>query len=226
MADSTLVALGDSHLEALQFAADLGLISARDVKLCIVPGATAVGLRNPNSATNALGTFRQFVTGLPRSVHVLLHLGEVDCGFVIWWMEQVKGESIERQFEDSLKAYRDFVVELQKSGFEKICVTGASLPTIRDGVEFGEVANLRREVRVSLLKRTELTLRYNASLRQMACDLGCHYFELTSGVLDQFTGTVSENFLNPDPRDHHLDPRRVAGLWARCCNEFLERFAA
>lgn len=78
-----LIALGNSHLDALKLAADLGLFLSEKNEFCIVPGATAVGLRNPNSITDTLNIFKGVVDNRDKSSYVMTHLGEVDCGFVI-----------------------------------------------------------------------------------------------------------------------------------------------
>ena len=78
-----LLALGDSHLDALKYAADLGVLIVRSSCFLIVPGATVVGLRNPNSLTDAVNIFRTSLFNQPVNSHVIIHLGEVDCGFVI-----------------------------------------------------------------------------------------------------------------------------------------------
>jgi hypothetical protein len=163
-----LLALGDSHLDALKFAADLGLLLSEDNEFCIVPGATAVGLRNPNSLTDAINIFRETLKNKNKSSYVLTHLGEVDCGFVIWWRAQKYGDSIHKQFNESINAYRDFINEILSFGYEKICISAASLPTIRDGIDFGTIANKRSEIQVSIYDRTQLTLEYNNALKEFA----------------------------------------------------------
>jgi hypothetical protein len=218
---SKLLVIGDSHLESLKLAANLNLLKGEECNFCIVPGATAVGLRNPNSVTNALCEFRYASEKYTFSTHVLIHLGEVDCGFVMWWRQQKYQETIEQQVEDSLAAYRDFVVELKNKGFNNICITGASLPTIRDGVDFGEVQNKRSEIKVSIVERTELTLNYNARLIEMARDLSCSYFDISSAVTDNVSGMVSNFFRSSSLHDHHLDPAKVCAIWAMGCNAFL-----
>lgn len=217
-----LLALGDSHLEALQLASELRLLSSDTDEFCIVPGATAVGLRNPNSLTDALNIFRDALAKQAKDTHVLLHLGEVDCGFVIWWRAMKYGETVNRQFKESLLAYMDFVLYVRGLGFEKICITGASLPTIRDGIDFGEVANKRAEISVDLGSRTGLTLEYNAALKTFASRSSFHYFDISDAVLDRSQRVVSDYFRNPNPVDHHLDKSKVAGIWASTCNRFLE----
>lgn len=218
----TLFALGDSHLEALQLASELRLLYSDKDEFCIVPGATAVGLRNPNSLTDALNIYRNALAKQERDAHVLLHLGEVDCGFVIWWRAMKYGETVNRQLKESLLAYTNFVLDVRGLGFEKICVTGASLPTIRDGVDFGEVANKRAEISVDLKSRTKLTLEYNAALKTFASRSSFHYFDISAAVLDRSQGVVSDYFRNCSAADHHLDKSKVVGIWALTCNRFLE----
>lgn len=216
-----LLALGDSHLDALKFAADLNLLAVDEVSFCIVPGATAVGMRNPNSITNALTQFRMAASSVQDATHVLIHLGEVDCGFVMWWRQQKYGESIEHQMHESLAAYCDFIIELQSMGFSRICITGASLPTIRDGVDFGEVANKRAEITVSLEDRTRLTQMYNDELLDISKEHSLSYFDISAAIVDKVSGVISDYFRSPDPLDHHLDKMKVVSLWSLACNDFL-----
>jgi hypothetical protein len=221
MKNDLLIALGDSHLEALKLAADLNLLNAESSHFSIVPGATVVGLRNPNSLTNAVNIFKEALLPQPRDAHVVVHLGEVDCGFVMWWRALKNGEAVDMQFDESMAAYRQFLNEVLEMGFARICVTGASLPTIGDGVNMGLVANKRSEISVSLRDRTALTLRYNRGLAQMARDLDLGYFDVGEATLDRSIGLVHEFFKNPDPTDHHLDKSKVVGIWAERCNAFV-----
>ncbi|MFN8432892.1 MAG: hypothetical protein U0V18_02680 [Anaerolineales bacterium] len=216
-----LIALGDSHLEALKHAAALNLLLSEENEFCIVPGATAVGLRNPNSATQALEIFKKVLEKGNRASHVILHIGEVDCGFVIWWRAQKYGEPITVQFNDSLISYKRFIDDVLLMGYRKICITGASLPTIRDGVDFGDVANKRSEVQVSLYERTQLTLKYNQVLREFSVQRSLDYFDLSDAFLDKKEKILNDLFRNPISTDHHLDVQKTCGVWAYVCNRFL-----
>jgi hypothetical protein len=218
-----LLALGDSHLDALKFAADLSLLAVDETDFCIVPGATAVGLRNPNAITNALAQFRAAAVAASHqdATHVLVHLGEVDCGFVMWWRQQKYGDSIEYQLHESLAAYRDFIFELQGMGFSRICITGASLPTIRDGVDFGEVASKRSSIKSSLEARTRLTQMYNDELLRMAKENFLSYFDISVAVINKSSGVVADYFRSSDPCDHHMDKMKTVGIWSLLCNDFI-----
>ncbi|MDD2774368.1 MAG: hypothetical protein PHU06_00285 [Gallionella sp.] len=225
MTTSHLLALGDSHLDALKFAADLGILNVRSSCFSIVPGATVVGLRNPNSLTDAINIYRASLLNQPAGSYVIIHLGEVDCGFVIWWRAKQYGESIEKQFQESIDAYSQFLEEVLEKGFVRLCIAGASLPTIRDGVDLSDVANKRAEIIVSLQQRTELTLKYNQKLNDLANKLGISYFDITDAVLDRSSNLVHDFFRNPDSCDHHLDKQKTAGIWAGKCNSFLDRLS-
>jgi hypothetical protein len=209
--------IGDSHVGSFQLAARRGLLT-RPAIFTRVAGATAVGLRNPNSKTDALGVFRRALTPYNKNKIPVIHLGEVDCGFVIWYRAQKYGESIDTQFAQSVDALLAFVDDLRGMGYDRIVLTGATLPTILDGQDWGDVANARREVTSTLTERTDLTLRYNARLREGTIARGLPFLDLTDDVLDPRTGLVSEAFRHPDPTDHHLNPEKVGPLWANALN--------
>jgi len=216
-----IVGLGDSHLEPLETAARIGLLQVDSYTFVIVPGATAVGLRNPNSKTDALKIFKERVLREPKDIGIVLHLGEVDCGFVIWFRAEKYHESVETQMEESLHSYMQFVSELVNMGYKHICLTGATIPTIRDGIDWGEVANARSGIKVDIQKRTALTLEYNKNLRAFAQSKGLYYFEMTDVVMNPKTGVVHDFYRHVDMTDHHLDPNKVIPIWAMKCNKFI-----
>jgi hypothetical protein len=51
--------------------------------VCIVGGATAQGAVNPNSKTDALAIFQKKIK-YTNADNILIMLGEVDCGYLIW----------------------------------------------------------------------------------------------------------------------------------------------
>lgn len=221
MATNHLLAFGDSHLEALKFAADLGILKVDSSYFSIVPGATVVGLRNPNSLTDAINIFRSTLLKQSADSYVIIHLGEVDCGFVMWWRAKRYGEGIQKQFQESIDAYDKFLNEVLEKGFIKLCIAGASLPTIRDGLDLSEVANKRSEISADIQQRTELTFRYNYALNVLASKLGISYFDITDAVLDRSSNLVHDFFRSSESSDHHLDKQKVVGIWAEKCNLFV-----
>lgn len=205
--------IGDSHIDAIRRAAEQGLLN-RPAAFKSVGGATAVGLRNPNSFSDALSRFRAEILPVRSDSIPVIQLGEVDCGFVIWYRAAKYGESIEQQMNDSLAAYFAFVDELRHHGYAQLVVTAPVLPTIRDGQDWGEVANARREVTATLKQRTDLTLRYIDGLKAGAQDRGLPFIDLTPDLLDKATGVLADAFRHPNPADHHLHPEKAAALWS------------
>ena len=215
-----LIALGDSHLEALKFAAELDILDVKSTHFVIVPGATVIGLRNPNSFTDAINIFMSVLEVMPQDSYVVIHLGEVDCGFVMWWRAVKYGESIDIQFRDSINSYHEFLLTIIKMGFKHICIAGASLPTIDDATDMSDVANKRKEINVSIRDRTKLTLKYNQALRDLSTELGIKYFDITDAILNRTNYVVHDFFKNNDPCDHHLDKLKTVGIWANKINAF------
>jgi len=207
--------LGDSHVRYFKRAAKLGLLAPHELSGVEVGGATAVGMRNPNAKTNALGRFRDWIRDKPRTATVVFHLGEVDCGYVIWYRADKHHEPVELQMKNSVDAYFEFIDELRDLGFRRIIITGATLPTITDRDQVGEVVVKRSSITATQKERTELTLRYNDSLRRGAAARHLPYVDIDQDVLDPATGVVDERMRNPNPEDHHMNGPVAAVLWAR-----------
>ena len=70
-----------------------------DVKfdVCSVGGASAQGVVNPNSKTNALSVYRERIKKYKNNNdndYFAIMLGEVDCGFVIWYRAKKYNQTI------------------------------------------------------------------------------------------------------------------------------------
>jgi hypothetical protein len=217
----TWLIVGDSHTKTFREAEALGLIRRR-CKFVGVSGATAVGLRNPNSQTNAIAVFKEHMLPAQAGATPVIQLGEVDCGFVIWYRAEKHNEPVEKQLQESIAAYFEFVDELRQQGYPEVVISAATMPTIQDGQDWGEVANLRKEVTATLQQRTELTLDYNRRLKAEAEARGLPFIDISQAVLDPATGVIAERFRNPDPLDHHLDTAKAGKLWAEELNRIGE----
>lgn len=186
-----------------------------------IEGATASGLPNPKSKTGAQQAFARAL-GRARPWHqVLVQLGEVDCGFVIWYRAGRHGLSVEEQFTQTVGAYEAFIAKVLAMGFRRTIVLSVPLPTISDdGVKWGKVARLRESVTASQAERTRLTVRFNAELSERCRALGASFVDVTSGHTDRATGLVSARFVR-ESDDHHLADgpyselisSRLAALW-------------
>ncbi|MCB0397047.1 MAG: hypothetical protein KDD36_10355 [Flavobacteriales bacterium] len=179
-------------------------LGMRKFKTVVVEGATAMGMVNPNSKTDALGTYRKSLIRLPKSSELLFLLGEVDTGFIIWYRAQVKSLTVTDQFEYSLTCYSRFIKELVDEGFHNITIMSAPLPTIGDNQTWGNVANLRKEVKATQLERTDLTLNYNKRLKEMCEALNLRFLDLDSELLGSGQ-LVNKALMNKNKSDHHLD---------------------
>ena len=196
-----VLCLGDSHVAVMNHVRVPGVwFRAKPVS-----GATASGVRNPQSTSQAMATFEKLLAHAPRWQEILLDLGEVDCGFLIWHRAKRRGLGVEEQLEHTLDTYAAFIADVAARGFKRTSVLSVALPTIGDDPsEWGEVASLRRVVTASQSERTELTLRYNELLRDRCDALGVPFIDATSGHRNPVSGLVDASFLRDSHHDHHL----------------------
>jgi hypothetical protein len=198
-----VVCLGDSHMWRLR-----GIhVPGVRFRVRAVGGATASGIQNRQSKTHALTEFNARLGRARRWQQILLHLGEVDCGFVIWYRAEHHGLSVDEQLTRTLDSYTTFIARVASMGFRRVMVLSVPLPTIGDlpSERMGEVANLRKEVTATKAERTELTLRFNSELRERCDALGVTFVDATTGQLDPRTGLIHPRFVRKTHLDHHLE---------------------
>lgn len=173
-----------------------------------------MGLANPHSKTQAMPIFLEYLDKVGTEEWVLFCLGEVDCGFVIWYRAEKYATPIEEQFEQSLQNYFQLIHRyLEKVPPAQVIVCSVPLPTIGDHQRGkGEVANKRLGIMATQRERTDLTIRYNYELRRFCARIGAQYLDCDQDTLDAEMGVVSAEFLNKNPLDHHLDPEKLAHL--------------
>jgi hypothetical protein len=208
-----LAFLGDSHVAYFSHAARRGYFGRRRYNACAVNGATAVGLRNPNATTNALEIFTHYLARTDPGAVVVMQLGEVDCGFVIWYRAEKYRDGIDEQLDQAIAAYFAFIDDARARGHANFVITGSTVPTIQDGRDWGAVANARRAVSASLEQRTELTRRYNRRLAELALARGLPFIDIWDETIDPTSGVVRPEFLHRRATDHHMDPARAAACW-------------
>lgn len=208
-----VLCVGDSHLRVMRHVC----VPGAWIRVTSVDGATASGVLNPNSQTHALSIFTARLSRAKPWQVVLVELGEVDCGFVIWHRAQRHDLSVEEQLAYTLDSYVAFIETVRGMGFRQVLVLSAPLPTIGDDpLEWGEVANLRAEVTATQRERTDLTLRFNAQLSERCRALGGVCFvDATTGHLNPVTGLVDQRFVRSTSYDHHLAGEPYARLIAQ-----------
>lgn len=196
-----LLVLGDSHAAVFRHLYWRFAFPSCAFRTVSVGGATASGAENPNSTTMASA---HYDAALKRQDFdaILVSLGEVDTGFLIWHRSQTKRVSVEDSYAKTIERYYSFLQKLMP--YAPLCVLSTPLPTIGDVVEesWGEIANLRKEVKANQLQRTELTLRFNRDVESFCHKHGIAYISLDSESLGN-DGLVKRDLMNRDSRDHH-----------------------
>lgn len=198
-----ILVMGDSHVQA--FDAYKGTDYA--FKVAMVNGATARGAINPNTKTNALNIFKEVLQN-EKAERVIINLGEVDCGYLIWYKHKFEGLTVESQMEESLFRLSLFIQNevLQYYRPDQIILMAATLPTIDDNADKRFLFGARKDIDATLEQRMELTLKYNSRLADLAAEMSYQLIDITSDTLDPLTNRVKHRFLNKKKWDHHLNP--------------------
>lgn len=202
LARTEILVLGDSHAAVFSDARFRAEFPLHSFEVVSIGGATASGLENPNSKTQSAPKFLDAL-GKSRAGTVVVLLGEVDTGFVIWYRAEKYEAELSQMLLSALTSYQDFLTVL-KDGHRVICLS-APLPTIPDGQEWGEVANARKDVRASQMERTTLTIRFNAGMKRFCAENGIDYLDFDDQSMGE-DGLVDKRLLNSNPLDHHYEP--------------------
>lgn len=203
-----ILVLGDSHTPIFSHSSFEKYFPEFRFNVITVIGATASGLENPNTKTQAYPIFKE---ALEQSTaeKVIVMLGEVDTGFVIWYRAQKYQESVSAMADRALNSYSTFLLEVA-ARFNLICIS-TPLPTIQDDNDWGDVANARREVTATQLARTALTKEFNQKIQ-----IFCKQHNIAYIMLDDVSvgkdGLIKKELLNQNPNDHHYDPDAYSAL--------------
>ena len=213
-----MLVLGDSH--TLVFKHDLFRLAfpLTRFEVCSVGGATVSGLENPNSKTQALQTFHAALERVPTGTKTILMLGEVDTGFVIWYRAKKYNDSVECMLEQATANYVKFIDQVAQKCSP--IVVSTPLPTIRDGENFGEVANQRKAVTSSQQERTALTVHFNQMV-EAYCEKNRVPFLNLDEVSSGRDGLVLSTLLNPDESNHHYKSLAHAQMMIPRLRKFL-----
>ncbi len=212
--------IGDSHTEVFWNMEFSPLYFWRlNPKMKVVHGATATGLANPNSKTKAYSIFENYLKeNVNKDDYVVFQLGEVDCGFAIWYRAEKHGLSIQKQTQLAINNYSSLIKKSCAINGKKTIICSAVLPTIQEGNNYGEVANLRKEVKANIKERTQLTLEFNRMLRQFAEKNHLAFMDLDQFLLNEKTSVIHTAFLHKDAANHHLDPSSLTKIISKELN--------
>jgi hypothetical protein len=214
-----ILVVGDSHAKIFRHFMFLRHLPRIHFTVATKGGATASGLATPTSKTQAYKRFREALDTIPRDL-VMLQLGEVDTGYVIWYRARKHNASVEEMFDLAIKTYTSFILEIAEK--DKLIVISAPLPTITDGNDWGEVADQRKEVTTSQKDRTKLTVKFNSTIQKMCRENSIGYINLDEECMGE-NGIVDSFYMHPNPIDHHYHPRRYIALLSKRITEYFEK---
>lgn len=211
---------GDSHTRVFKYIQTRRMLKQTTLHVTEVMGATCLGMANLNSKTDALRIFQSSISTIPKTEYLLFMLGEVDCGFVIWYRAEKYGMSVDEQLIKSLTHYTEFLKGLQKNGYNQIIVCTPHPPTIKDGLDWGKVAHMRRSVTATQRERTDLTFRFNFALRKFCSETGMYLLDTENDFINPLTQLVNDKYKNRNIRDHHLEGSSIAPIYIQKLHEF------
>lgn len=204
--------LGDSHAEVFNHANTRLRGDPFDVRA--IGGATAQGAVNPNSKTDAMRFFEDYISQRHRHhKYCIVMLGEVDCGFVIWYYHEKYGTPLRAQFNRSVGNFFEFVDRVVSLYYapQDVYICGVVPPTIMDNADKRYLTGARSQISASRVDRTRLTELYNRKLARESRRRRMKFISIFSKTVRG--GSVADEFLNEDPFDHHLSPEKTYQLW-------------
>lgn len=212
----SILVLGDSHCGAFEYCFDQGLLAPHWLNCEIAGGATAYGLNNDLSVTQAWQKFDHALQRFASFDVVVIMLGECDCSFALWKKAERLNVPPETLLDHSLAGIHRLVRRVREDSMarpKKIVLVGAILPTIDDESAPTQGNMMRRTVSASQAERTRLVLAYNEKLVQLADTLGVAYFDLSIQTMDPRSGLIDGRFV-ASADDHHLSNPASAPLYS------------
>ncbi len=196
--DTRLLVLGDSHSACLRPFA--GVRRGCALEVLSLEGVSAAGLKNPNSLSDGLRTFR-LALRLAGASHVALMLGEVDAGFLAW-MSSDPSDSAESRM---IRAVEQIESIADSSAPARIAVIGIPPPTILSYAGWDGLGGARSGCGASLSDRAALTHFANYRLKSIAERRQWAFVGLDQIVPIDPNGLPAEKWQSADESDHHLE---------------------
>tara|TARA_Y100001973_G_scaffold100909_1_gene162921 strand:- start:2640 stop:4904 length:2265 start_codon:yes stop_codon:yes gene_type:complete len=203
-----ILVAGDSHTRAIHH---ISWPDDTNVDYVHVDGITLSGLHNPQSKTNGFKKLRSAIRSATYD-KIVLNLGEVDVGYLIWFYHEKRGVKIYDALDRAVSNYLFLIVEALKST-SNLAIISTPLPTVDSYADVdNEIFKARSSIKASLKARTELTLEFNSKIKSLCKDqIGVEYIDLDTASLDK-DGFVKAALKNKDPHDHHYNPVEYANL--------------
>ena len=202
---------GDSHVKVMRRLNWMYPELSVRFRTISVMGATAYGLANYGSKSSAREIYEKRLDSLPKNHKVLVMLGEIDAGFLIWTLAEKKKVSVEEMLNETLKRYTNFLSSV-KEKHENMYVCSAPLPTVDDEAEKPDYLAARETIAVSQIKRTQMTLTFNALVAKHCDAIGGIFLDFDAVSIDETTGLVKNELINPLGLDHHYEENNYAKI--------------
>ena len=196
-----IIVIGDSHTEV--FEGYTGKDYIFEQVRC--HGATARGAISPITKTDSLKVFRNGLS-TKEANRVIIELGEVDCGYLLWMKNKETGEPLLDLMNESIDRLIKFVEEEVYQYFEAKDVIMMSVipPIVEDMTDKRFLQGQRGEVNPSLDERRSLTRTWNKRLAIECSKRGWKNLNINPKITKD--EEVISVFRNPNPWDHHLWP--------------------
>lgn len=204
----TVLVLGDSHVNIFKRAEWLNTAPRLKWEVVSVEGATLSGLENPNSKTQAGSQFKEALSDHKADI-IVLCLGEVDAGFVIWFRAEKNGIQVQEAAQRAVDNYCKLIESARLKA--EVVVLSAPLPTLQDGSTEGAIAKARAAVKATQQQRTDLTGWFNTQVEQWCKSKNIPYVNLDS-LSKGADGLVNAALRHPNPRNHHYNPKQYRKL--------------
>jgi hypothetical protein len=217
-----ILVLGDSHASIFSHKCIRSFFSSYVFNVVSVGGATVSGLQNPNSKTQALPIFIDQVKK-SKAKTIIISLGEVDTGFVIWYRAEKYQAQVSEMLDNACRNYQELLSILSKT-HRVICIS-TPLPTIRDGQDWGDIANARKDVKATQLQRTNLTIQFNRNIQEFCKMSAITYLDFDDESIGR-NGLVDGKLLNQNTADHHYDSHAYAEMIIQKLKMCIEQSAA
>lgn len=208
-AETIVHCVGDSHVRVYRHVRSR--MSNVALTTTVVRGATAYGILNSMSNSGASQRIEYSVRNTPEGQPVLLQLGEVDCGSLLWRLGERRNVAPVALLETAQERYFRFVDDLDR---HPMIISGVTPPTVDDYTLYQGDSNPRYGLTASWNARLQLARTWNSRVSAWCADEGHVYLDVLEPFLTTDGAAVRQALLPYSPSDHHLDSGQFADYLA------------
>lgn len=210
-----ILTFGDSHSRVFKYIDEQ--IDGIQIDSFVIGSSSAQGTINPNSVSNFLNEFTKFIdesNDISEYDKIVIMVGEIDCGSLIWTESMKKKTTIDHQLSVSTGNLFEFIKKYVLDHFDsnKIVICGSILPTIADDVKWGNSRNIRKGTNASQSDKTKLTIEFNNILKEFSINNNINYIDITDDIISD-SGLIDSEYLDDDELEHHLPNDKIWKFW-------------